>query len=421
MAERLMSFRAAVPSEGDFLAHRWYIFSMAKKSKKRKSKSGGSKVRVDLRRNKQTRTRDQNLTHELLNDDVAAEDANVSERYSGKGALSRKRTVVGVHAEGDQLLRDIDETDCDTGRVVSFIGLYCRVQSEADGQTYECTIRGMLRTLARDSRNVVVTGDRVLFRRGGDEHQGVIERIEARHGVLSRNSGGREHMIVANIDQILIVASAADPDFKPNLVDRFLIMAERHELKAVICINKIDLVDRQSLARVERLYSELGYPIVLTSMQTGEGIPVLRSYLRGNQTAVSGQSGVGKSSLLNSVDSSLHLDTSVVSDTNSKGRHTTRRARLLPIAKGGWVVDTPGIRQFELWAISLEEVDGYYIEFRPFIPYCRFPDCSHTHEDVCGIKMAVEARMISETRYDSYLRLREEDIFVWKNPARGKD
>ena len=394
---------------------------MAKKSKKKKSKSGGGKVRVDLRRNKQTRTRNQNLTHELLNDDVAAEDADASERYSGKGALSRKRTVVGVQADGDQLLREVDESECDMGRVVSFIGLYCRVQSEVDGQIYECTIRGVLRTLARDSRNVVVTGDRVLFRKDGDEHQGVIERIEARRGVLSRNSGGREHMIVANIDQVLIVASAADPDLKTNLIDRFLIMAERHELKAVICINKVDLVDRQSLADVERLYSELGYPTVLTSMHTGEGIDLLKSYLRGNQTAVSGQSGVGKSSLLNSVDSSLHLDTSTVSDGNSKGQHTTRRARLLPIENGGWVVDTPGIRQFELWDISLEEVDGYYIEFRPFIPYCRFPDCSHTHEDVCGIKLAVDAGMIDEVRYDSYLRLREEDIFVWKNPARGKD
>lgn len=394
---------------------------MAKKSKKRKSKSSGSKVRVDLRRNKQTRTRDQNLTHELLNDDVAAQDADVSERYSGKGALSRRRTVVGVQADGEQWLRDVDEADCETGRVVSFIGLNCHVQSDADGQTYECTIRGVLRTLARDSRNVVVTGDRVLFRRDGDEHQGVIERIEARHGVLSRNSGGREHMIVSNIDQLLIVASAADPDLKPNLIDRYLIMAERHDLRAVICINKVDLVERGSLDAIERLYSDLGYRVVLTSMKTGEGISVLRSYLQGSQTAVSGQSGVGKSSLLNAADSSLHLDTSDVSDASSKGRHTTRRARLLPVTGGGWVADTPGIRQFELWDIGLSEVDGYYVEFRPFIPYCRFPDCSHTHEDVCGIKNAVAARMISEARYESYLRLREEDIFVWKNPARGKD
>ncbi|MCL4108525.1 UNVERIFIED_CONTAM: hypothetical protein GTU68_046806 [Idotea baltica] len=228
-------------------------------------------------------------------------------------------------------------------------------------------------------------------------------------------------MIVANIDQVLIVASAADPDLKPNLIDRFLIMAERHELKAVVCINKIDLVERGSLDAVERLYAGLGYPVILTSMATGEGIPVLRSHLQGSQTAVSGQSGVGKSSLLNAADSSLHLDTSDVSDTNSKGRHTTRRARLLPVTGGGWVADTPGIRQFELWDISLSEVDGYYIEFRPFIPYCRFPDCSHIHEDVCGIKNAVAAGMISEARYDSYLRLREEDIFLWKNPARGKD
>jgi ribosome biogenesis GTPase len=129
---------------------------------------------------------------------------------------------------------------------------------------------------------------------------------------------------------------------------------------------------------------------------------------------------VGKSSLLNVVDSQLNLGTSDVSDSNTKGRHTTRRARLLPLKNGGWVADTPGIRQFELWDVTLEEVDGYFIEFRPFVPYCRFPNCSHTHEETCGVKDAVVANLIDLCRYDSYLRIREENIFVWKNPARGQ-
>ncbi|MCP4506007.1 MAG: GTPase RsgA, partial [Fuerstiella sp.] len=186
-------------------------------------------MRVDLRRNKQTRARDQNLTHELLSDEVAAEDAQSNERLSGKGTISRRRTVVGVESDGDQLIRSIDTEGCLEGRVTSFIGLNCQVQAEHDGRHYECTIRGILRTLARDSRSVVVTGDRVLFRPEGDDHQGVVERVEPRHGVISRNSQGREHILVSNIDQILIVASAADPDLKPNLIDRYLIMAERHE------------------------------------------------------------------------------------------------------------------------------------------------------------------------------------------------
>lgn len=398
---------------------------MAKKGSKRKGKSGSAgrkdrKVRVDLRRNKQTRARGQNLTHDLMSDDVAAQDVSNHERLSGKGALTRRRTVVGVESEGDQLLRTVNATGCLSGRVLSFIGLTCTVQADDDGRIYECSIRGALRGMARDSRNVVVTGDRVLFRQEGDNYQGVIERVEARHGTLSRNSLGREHMIVANIDQVLIVASAAEPELKPNLIDRYLVMAERHDVNAVICINKVDLVDRAWLQHEAAIYGRIGYPVVLTSIVTGEGLDALRSFLAGRQSAVSGQSGVGKSSLLNMVDPSLNLDTSGVSDTSSKGRHTTRRARLLPLTDGGWVADTPGIRQFELWGIGLDEVDGYFVEFRPFVPYCRFPSCSHMHEDRCGVKQAVEAGLITMERYESYLRLREEDIFVWKNPARGQ-
>ena len=390
-------------------------------SKRRKGKrKQGSKVRVDIRRNKQTRARDQNLTHELLSDDIAAEDADSGERLSGKGALSRRRTVLSVEGDGDQILRSVDIDGCMAGRVTSFVGLNCRVQADENKRIFECTIRGVLRTLARDSRNVVVTGDRVLFRQEGDEYQGVIERVEPRHGVLSRNSQGREHIIVANIDQVLIVASAAEPELKPNLIDRYLIMAERHDVRAIICINKTDLVEHRSLQNVASLYGALGYQVVLTSVADGRGIQQLGALLKDRETAVSGQSGVGKSSLLNCVDPTLGLETSDVSDANNKGTHTTRRASLLPLQNGGWVADTPGIRQFELWDIMEEEVDGYFIEFRPFVRYCRFPDCSHSHESGCGVKKALTAGLIATSRYESYLRLREEDIFVWKNPARGQ-
>ena len=370
-----------------------------------KTRSSGNKVRVDLRRNKQTRARKQNLTQDLLDDEESAADAESGERLSGKGSLSRKRTIV-ADSHDDQLVRDIDLTGCLTGRVLSFIGLNCLVQSE-DGQQFECTIRGVLRTMARDGRNVVVTGDQVIFRPEGDVHQGVIERVEPRHGVLSRRSQGREHVLVANIDQVLIVASAASPELKTNLIDRYLLNTELHEIPAVICINKTDLVDVTSLQAVAATYGQLGYQVVLTSTADGRGISLLQKLLSGRETAVSGQSGVGKSSLLNAIDSSLNLDTSDVSDWSTKGRHTTRRSRLLPLKGGGWVADTPGIRQFELWDLGLEEIDGYFIEFRSFIPYCRFPDCSHIHENGCGVRDALEAGMIAQARYDSYVRLRD--------------
>ncbi len=256
--------------------------------------------------------------------------------------------------------------------------------------------------MARDARNVVITGDRVLFRHEGDADQGVIERVEPRHGLLSRGSQGREHIIVANIDQVLIVGTAADPEFKPQLIDRYLISAERMGIQPIICINKIDLVDPRVLLPHVRAYGRAGYPVVLTCTRDGRGVAQLREMLAGRQSAVSGQSGVGKSSLLNCVDADLGLATADVSDWSRKGTHTTRRARLVPLSFGGWVCDTPGIRQFELWDVTLEEVDGYFLEFRPFLPYCRFPDCTHTHEEHCGVKAAVDQRLIPRSRYDSY-------------------
>jgi len=387
-----------------------------KKSSSGKRRSGqGRKVRVDLRRNKQTRTRQQNLTQEVLTDMESAEDAESGERLSGKGQLSRRRTI-RTSEDGEQALRDVNLAGCKTGRVLSFVGLNCVVQSDEDGLKFECTLRGVVRTLARDGRNAVVTGDRVVFRPAGDVYQGVIERVEPRHGVLARQSQGKEHVLVANIDQILIVASAASPELKTNLIDRYLVNAEVHEIPAIICINKADLVDVRTLQPVVALYGRLGYRVVLTSNANGRGIQELRQLLTGRETAVGGQSGVGKSSLLNSVDSDLSLDTSDVSDWSHKGMHTTRRAHLLPLKSGGWVADTPGIRQFVLWDLSLEEIDGFYVEFRAFIPYCRFPDCSHLHEDKCGVKDAVEQGLIAQRRYHSYVRMREEEAPHWKAP-----
>jgi ribosome biogenesis GTPase len=395
---------------------------MADKGRKHhRPKTYGDKVRVDLRRNKQARARQQNLTHDLLSDEDAAEDVSRQERVTSRGDLFRRRTMVGVRAEGDQLLRVVDESTCLRGRVVSFIGLHILVRCDDSGREYSCSVRGILRSLARDARNVVVTGDRVLFRQEGDAGQGVIERVEPRYGVLSRGSHGREHILVANIDQVLIVNAAADPEFRPQLVDRYLVCAEERGIMPIICISKCDLVDTRTLLPHIRAYGRAGYTVVLASIRTGEGIAQLQTLLAGRQTAVSGQSGVGKSSLLNAADPALGLATADVSDWSHKGTHTTRRARLVPLTAGGWVCDTPGIRQFELWDLALEEVDGYYVEFRPFIPWCRFPDCSHIHEEHCGVKAAVTEGLIPTIRYQSYLRLREDDTWAWKNPARGQD
>jgi ribosome biogenesis GTPase len=216
-------------------------------------------------------------------------------------------------------------------------------------------------------------------------------------------------VIVSNVDQALIVVSAAEPPLKPSLIDRLLISAEKGGVHAVICINKVDLVDPAGLQPIAGVYGRLGYDVVLTSATEAAGVERLRSLLKDRETVVAGQSGVGKSSLLNAVQPGLALNTAEVSRWTQKGRHTTRRAILLELEFGGWVADTPGIRQFELWDVRPEEVEGYFIEFRPFVTLCKFPDCSHTHEEGCGVKRGVEDDLISPLRYESYLRIVDGD------------
>lgn len=388
---------------------------MAKNKKQPKAK----KHRVAFKKNRGKHSRKNDLTREVTRErilETGETDAlTTGERISGKGALTRYRTVVGVESDdGDDILREIDEEKCPKGRVIAATGLNSIVQTD-EGTQYECTVRRVVRTLARDARNVVVTGDRVRFLPTGQIlpsglEQGVIERVEPRQGVLSRVSQNQEHIIVANVDQVVIVASAIDPQLKPALIDRFLVSAEKGEVKAIICINKTDLIELADLQPVLGLYACLGYPIIATSGHTGRGIPALRRFLAGKQSVFAGQSGVGKSSLLNALQPGLNLKTAQVSGWTGKGRHTTRRAILHDLEFGGWVVDTPGIRQFALWDVIPEEVEGYFIEFRPFVAYCKFPDCTHEHEDNCAVKNAVDAGLISESRYESYLRIIHDDF-----------
>jgi ribosome biogenesis GTPase len=366
------------------------------------SKRRQKKIRVDFRKNRETRTRTQNLTHRALDDIDRSADLEHGERISGKGALTRRRTVMADEGETGQ--RAVDEELCLRGRILQAVGAnHCNVQT-ADGRLFNCSVRRVVRTMARDARNAVVAGDDVLFLPIG-ESTGVIERVEPRRAVISRGSARHEHIIVANVDQAVIVVSAADPPLKPALVDRFLVSAEKGSVQGVVCINKIDLVDPVELQPIAGVYARIGYDVVLTSSVTGEGIARLRELLTGRESVLAGQSGVGKSSLINAIDPTLRQETSAVSEDSGKGRHTTRVAELLPLSSGGWIVDTPGIRQMQLWDVAQGEVEGYFREFRPFVARCRFPDCTHTHEDDCGIKAAVRAGLIARTRYQGYLRI----------------
>jgi ribosome biogenesis GTPase len=369
------------------------------------------KLRTDFRKNREARARDKRVDAGL-GDDSSAADAARSERVSGKGHISRKRTIAGGEVVEDDagtlVLREIDPAVCRLGRVLRVQGLISVVRDEA-GDTYQCATRRVLKTLSTDQRHVVVAGDVVWFRPEG-EVEGIIERVEPRRGIVSRTSRGRQHLLVANVDQVIIVTSAAEPKLKPNLIDRLLVTAEKAGIRPVICINKIDLVEAADLMPLVGVYAQLGYEVLMVSATTGFGVSRLRDRLAGEESVVAGQSGVGKSSLLNAVEPELHLRVQTVSEETQKGRHTTTTAELIPLSFGGYVVDTPGIRQFQLWDVIPEEVAGYFRELRPYVSKCRFPDCTHTHEDDCAVKSAVADGWIDARRYESYVQIRAGDL-----------
>jgi ribosome biogenesis GTPase len=351
------------------------------------------KVRVDLRKNRSKPPRPNDWTRTSREQNFEETALPSQERVRAKGTLSRRRTIIQEEPEtADKsqepgIMPAMDSSACLPGRVLRVHGLTSVVQMD-DGRQYRCSVRRLLRTLVTDERNIVTTGDRVWFRPALND-EGLIERVEPRHGLLTRASRGREHVLVANVDQVVIVMSLVEPELKPHLIDRYLVSAEQGGIAPFICLNKADL----------------GIPTLLTSAATGQGIDRLRERLTGRETVFTGQSGVGKSSLLNAIQPGLGLRVREVSETNQKGRHTTSTAELLQLDFGGWVVDTPGIRQFELWDMRPEEVEGFFPEFRPYVPLCAYPDCTHTHEDRCAIKRAVLRRQLSARRYTSYLGL----------------
>jgi ribosome biogenesis GTPase len=366
-----------------------------------------SKIRTKFRKKHQPRTRKGDLTRDYQQHGFDEEATAYNERISGKGELTRHKTIIGDHADagssGFKVHLHVDEEQCLAGRVLSVHGLSSVVET-LDGKRFQCATRQLLKSLSTEQRHVVASGDRVLFR-PVNENEGFIERIEPRHGVLSRTSRNRQHVIVTNVDQLLIVVSAAEPTLKPNLIDRFLITAEKADITAVICINKIDLVDPADLQPLIGVYGQMGYHVQLVSAETGFGIQALREILKDQETVLAGQSGVGKSTILNQVEPGLDLRVDEVSSDNQKGRHTTTAATLLPLSFGGYVVDTPGIRQLELWDVIAEEVAGFFRDLRPYINHCRFPNCTHTHENYCAVKDAVADGQLDTRRYDSYCQL----------------
>lgn len=368
----------------------------------------GRKIRVDFRRNRQPRPRKRSIPEHLAaqaddNDDLSTPKW---EMVAPKGDLSRKRTVIDREGGADPAL--VNALD---GVVTAVLGLIAHVEGP-DGNNYACTVRRILRTRQIDHRHPVTVGDRVRFvpepGRGDASSAGVIHTVLPRRSELCRANDKRTHLIAANVDQVVVVASADQPPIKPSLIDRYLISASAGRMAAVVCINKIDL-DQDGYAReVLERYRHIGYPVAATSTVTGEGVDELRTLMTGKSSVIAGQSGVGKSSLLNAVQPGLQLKTGVVSRFTEKGRHTTTTAQLLKLDGGGYVVDTPGIRAFELAMVPLGELEMHFVEFVPLISRCKFADCTHIHESGCAIREAVETEEIDPDRYYTYVRVFKE-------------
>lgn len=279
-----------------------------------------------------------------------------------------------------------------------------------DGRLLECRLRGLLRR-ERQAIALAVIGDRVTVAPLA-ETEGMIESVEPRRTKFSRRQPGprgawMEDLVVANVDQVLVVFACADPMPHLRMVDRFLVVAEHNEVEAIVVANKVDLVGLEAARRTFGAYETIGYPVHYTSAREGIGIEELADRLAGRTSVVTGPSGVGKSTLLNAIQPGLHIETGDVSAALHKGRHTTTSAELhaLEAAGNGYVADTPGLRELGLWQVPPAELAWCFPEMRPFLGACAFNDCRHLTEPRCAVLAAVAAGDVSPDRYDSYRRL----------------
>lgn len=374
--------------------------------------SKGRKVRIDLRKNRAGVVRDKSeLTRRLKRGDESVDDEGQVQNVRAKGDLSRKRTII-IEDEGQT------RGDLHDGVVLAMRGLVVEVDDEV--RRWACTVRRMLRTRLIEERQAITVGDRVRFASvfhgdvqgvteidGESLPEGVIEEVEDRETILVREYERRRHVLAANVDTVIITLSAAMPTLRPHLIDRYLVSIHKGEMRPIICINKMDLDTDGDAARVAQRYRDISYLVIESSVTDARGIDQLRAALHDKTSVFVGPSGAGKSSLINALAPGMNLKIGTLTELQ-RGKHTTTTARLLRWPFGGYVVDTPGTRQFELPGVDAEELEAYFAEFVPLIQDCRFKNCTHTHEVGCAIRAAVEEGHIAHERYDSYCKMRAE-------------
>ena len=298
------------------------------------------------------------------------------------------------------------------GKVISILGQ--NIQVLADKKEYICLLKGSLKKEKGPFKTLVAVGDLVTF----NPEDGLIHKIEKRSSILSRKDPIRkkEHIIATNIDQVLITTSVISPPLKPYLVDRYIYAAQKGNMQPIIIINKIDLLKDKAInedirKKEKRRYQEFlsayektNIPIFSTSAEKKIGIKALLKLMKNKASVFSGQSGVGKSSLINLV-TKAKLEIAGLTKKTKKGTHTTTKAELIPLKEGGFCIDTPGIKSFGIWDLKKDDIEKYFSEIHHFAKFCKFTNCSHVTEDKCAVKKAIQKNQISYLRFESYLNL----------------
>ena len=290
------------------------------------------------------------------------------------------------------------------GLVVKNTGSWYTVRTD-DDQLLDCKIKGNFRLKGIRTTNPVAVGDRVEV-----NEEGWIVAIEDRRNYIIRKSinlSKQSHIIAANVDQALLVVTVNRPQTNTTFIDRFLASAEAYRVPVVLVFNKSDLLDDDELHYQQmliHLYETIGYECRAISAETGDGVDALKSMLKEKITLLSGNSGVGKSTLINRLVPNVNLRTAEISDAHQTGQHTTTFSEMIPF-EGGWLIDTPGIKGFGTFDIEPEELSGYFREIFRFSKDCRFSNCTHSHEPGCAVLRALENHYIAQSRYQSYLSM----------------
>ncbi|MDO4297488.1 MAG: ribosome small subunit-dependent GTPase A [Lachnospiraceae bacterium] len=283
------------------------------------------------------------------------------------------------------------------GKIIRGVGGFYYVHTESGG-VYECRAKGIFR---KEKIKPLVGDDVEISVLDESEKTGNLDQILPRHNTLIRPA-------VANVDQALVLFAAASPKPNLNLLDRFLISMTQQEIPVLICFNKMDLVGEEELSALKCAYEMCGCRIFFTSIAEGKGVKALEQLLQGRTTVVAGPSGVGKSSLTNTLQKEVRMEVGEVSRKIDRGRHTTRHTELLALGHDTYFLDTPGFSSLYLQGIEYEELKQYFGEFQPYEPYCRFQGCMHIHEPDCAVKQALAEGKISRSRYENYVLLAEE-------------